>query len=651
MVTSVPESRSDLALCVQLVARWAELIGVLPLYPEGSVRVSGALGRLRSALSAVAGERPLCLRFDGDTLLVADTVLQVKPASKLHWVKERFESSLLAGVCVAGDVAEASLAAFSRRLVENHVRRARPGDDLRSLWPDPIPGLDLEPRRFEGGFDGGLRGLGGGPGRVAGPGADAEPRGALALAPVAPAEGPSTIGRRLVADPAVRRALDELRGSPPGGAPSGEGATSLAALDLLESIVALLPAEAVGDPERATALTLAAIERLASARAAPPAELERHAGRVGYGLFGRADGPGEPPPAPLPRTRRAPGEARLRATPDGPLEAPQDEELLAFERELAALEGGPVPFARAAVDSPSEQLGVYLHELASVADPAELPGLEPGLARLLEQPGEAELAVLRQVLCDAGPLGERGRERVVAALRRRGDTRWIRACGALDAAWAVREFPREFLEFADALPLDEPAGAALLREVCESVGAAAIDAAAPALRGDRRLLAEPFARAVLADRSGALLPLARLVLESGGEAFKEPFLGALGALELDPADRSILALVRRPAWLSVEYLLLVANGSAGTKLDYQRQAVLCRFLRATDDDPALERERVAAVELLAGMPSVQVLRQLKRLVAERRMGGVLPRHPRALREAARAAVKGFVDGPLEWNDV
>jgi hypothetical protein len=309
-----------------------------------------------------------------------------------------------------------------------------------------------------------------------------------------------------------------------------------------------------------------------------------------------------------------------------------------------------VEASRELVDRTSEQLGVYLHTFAAVSEPRDFPGLEHGLARLLAKPQAEDLAVLRQFLSGSGPLAERGRDRIVAELRRRGDARWIRACGALEGAWVVREFPCEFFDFVERLDLTRPEQAEELLDLCARIGSERLAEGVEALGRDRRLLAPSFTSWVFADRSGTLLPFAWRVLATGGESYKESFLAALDPARLDPFDRELLEVVRRPAWLSTEYLLLVTGASQSTQLGYQRQAVLCRYLRASDGERAAVEERVRAVRLLRELPSVQVLRQLKRLVSERRLG-LLPTHPKALRQAAREVIRYFEHSPLEWNDV
>jgi len=304
--------------------------------------------------------------------------------------------------------------------------------------------------------------------------------------------------------------------------------------------------------------------------------------------------------------------------------------------------------AAAEVDLGSEQLGTYLHELTTVEDRRELPGLGRGLARLLREPGPERLSVLRTFLT-AGGDGQ-GRQRVQDYLRRQGAGHLVAASGALDVEWARREFPEFFFDFVATLDLDAQEDRETLHGLCRALGPERIEGGEKLLGRDPRLRQEPFVRCVFASTSRVLLPFARLIASLGGEGYKvrlADHLREAASLEL---DRELIDVVRRGEWLSSEYLSLVAKGEACERLTYQRQAILCRFLRETDGDGDCLERRIRAVRLLASFPSVAVMRVLERLLKERRL---LFRHaaPPELRAAARDTLLAFERPQPEPDDV
>ena len=103
----------------------------------------------------------------------------------------------------------------------------------------------------------------------------------------------------------------------------------------------------------------------------------------------------------------------------------------------------------------------------------------------------------------------------------------------------------------------------------------------------------------------------------------------------------LVTLVERPEWLSGQYLLLALRGQEGAKLDYQRQAILRRFLKETEGDTDALSLRIRGVRMLAHFPTVAALRYLERIVSERRLFRF--KEPLELRQAAQSVLDGFAE--------
>ena len=679
---SSPQSSDALAAAVQLTSRWAELIGVVALYPDTNRRVQDALSAYRKSLEILAGGMPLPFVFAGEALRVGSAHVVVQHGTKVAWLKERFDHAALAGIRLSEEVDDASLVAFSRRLLEIFARRGRFGSFLE-IWPERWDGLDFLERRFDGSF-----------GEAPRPEAHMPQRGWIEspktleidldeslFAPVLPSEKQESeeedtftlelepgelttkkeeaeslfaLGEELEQDDELTEAFlnvrDQIDAGPTEDCASGS--------EVLEWIAKWMPSDVAKDAERALAVTRSTLEQLAGGVSQDHRGLLELAEDVGQGFFANfrpemvrevseAVGEESGVPSPAPDKERKPDkETRRESRPE---DSGMSEEEFQLAEALEELGDATVSMTAEEVDAVAEQLAVFLHMLGTLEQPEEAPALERGLLQLLEAPDAVRLDVLWQFLQDLDPARQAGRERLLEVLRAKGRTHLLQRCGALNAVWVVREYPHEFLQFVEGLDLSSDAGTEELTEICERIGLERIEAGMGALEADPRLAESAFARTVLRSKNPVLQVFVPLLLGRDSAISKTDTIGMLLEGVGGAFDRELVALVRRPDWLSSDYLLLAVRGEEGRRLDYQRQATLTRFLRATQDEAGELDNRIRAVELLGGFPTVAVLRALERIVQERRL--LRYREPARLRSAAQAVLRSFPTGMEDGSDV
>ncbi len=132
---------------------WADLTRSLTLYPETNSRVLRSLASFLEELRASIDPQTkrVELGFSGRVVWVDETPHDVRPESNLAWLKERLDRADLSGALFAENVDEASLLAFTKRLLELYTRRDM-GLGFEALWPQAYAGMALLERRFEGAF-------------------------------------------------------------------------------------------------------------------------------------------------------------------------------------------------------------------------------------------------------------------------------------------------------------------------------------------------------------------------------------------------------------------------------------------------------------------------------------------------------------------
>jgi hypothetical protein len=621
---------------------WADLARVLTLYPATNSRVQRSLAAFLAALRGTfdPASRRIELAFSARKLWVGDASFALKPGSNLVWLKERLDRADISGASFSADVDEAALLAFTQKLLDLFARR-----DLErgfaELWNEPLRGIVPLEHRFEGAFS------------------DREGED-----PDGEADRPNIAGRSrhkeeslrnaLTMDPRVRAKIEEVRASLEASATQE---SELGQIDLVQEVVGLLPAEGLHDYETAVELSLSMMEAVLGGR--------------GQGRVAKGPRPEDSPGLrdlllTVGRSHFASLAAEVRAPRAEPEKADEesipsflsaandrapilDEDaaitddlqalLVEIERECPVAHG---PIRSEDCEDPVEELGVFLHFLAESDDPSRFPALRAGLERLLQASGEPGLELLRSYLLttDRAAAGERAPARRVATwLRRNKLHRFLRSCGVLDERWVSREFPVDFLEYLETLDLASQGDREELDRVCRAIGTRRFGIAANLLDGAEAFLASPLATQLFALHLVSLAPLVRQIYERDKRRLKADFARYLRATLAKGIDQTIFELVEDGSCLSSGYLSALVDQDAGRLAEARLQAVRA-FLAASAGDAQRMPQFVRAVKLLANFDSPANRVFLGRLVEERR-NLVFYRHPREVREAARAVLHSY----------
>jgi len=148
---------------LQLVVRWAEFTRALAIYPETNKRVRTCLRGMRAALAEVRKqakgrqdfdpERGLSVLFRSAGMVLGGVEQPIPSASPIAWLQKRIHHAGLAGVEFLYEVTEEGIAAFTRQLLANYLRKD-PSLTSETLWPELYDALVLIDRRFDGTFGG-----------------------------------------------------------------------------------------------------------------------------------------------------------------------------------------------------------------------------------------------------------------------------------------------------------------------------------------------------------------------------------------------------------------------------------------------------------------------------------------------------------------
>jgi hypothetical protein len=601
------------------------------------------------------------LGFSPRRVWIGDASFPLKPGSNLAWLQERLDRADLSGVSFSGDADEASVVAFTQHLLDLFTRRNLELD-FTTLWKDSYRGITPLERRFEGAFS-----------------EHGEPEQAPGH------QRPSTAGRArhkekslhnaLTLDPRVRSKVEEVQA---GIRARAAHESEIVHVDLLDEIVCLLPAEGLHDYERAVDLCLgmlsAVVQALSNAGALPArGEHERYlrklllsVARSHFSSFapelrgGRSGGEGVREPAAVfapPASSR--GDANGAAVADGArpqlhpeghdrnaaldADAAISDDLGALLQEIELLCPAPTGQLRGAdCEDPLEELGAFLHFISLHDDTTRFPGLRNGLKQLLDEATEAGLDVLRAYFATAPGAEAAGRlpaRRVATWLRRNGLRRVVRTSGVLDEAWAVREFPEDFLDYLQTLDLANAKDRTELDRVCAAIGPRRFGVAADLLSEAQEFLAGPLPGRLFGLAFVSLAPFLRQVYEHDKRRYRGDFARYLGATLATGIDQAILGLVGDGPGLLTPYLNALADQDT-QRLPEQRLLVVRAYLALVEGDPASEVHFLRAVKLLANFDAPATRLYLKRLIGERKMV-LFKRHPRAVREAARDVLGSF----------
>lgn len=655
---------------VHLAETWGDFTKALAIYPETNNRVRVTLEAFRSTLEEAHARAPesrdqgLSVLFEESNLRVGSRPFEVARRPALVWLRARLDQAGLSGVSFAASVDDASLIAFSQRLLSNFLRKdSRPV--FEEMWPETYPGISLLDRRFIGTFgraagagqqgaaQAGDAGGGSAAGTVGGPGRGGGGRNGRAAPASAPAGGlPLQSGAFLAGvlqEDCVAERMDHLRKLMQ--AAGYEPASSdLTGSDIVRQVVEGLSAEAVRDRPTLVNSLSKVLDHLIrrSEDAQPDADqaaqdkyvelLEKvsltHFAREGADLdrLKPSHGAGSSPTS---------GKGRSRDAQIG-----DDVDTLVAELQTLPRTLG-VDIDRDGLVSAPELLAALLHYLVSLERPSDLPALTWLLTGALERPGPEELDVLRRHL-DAAKHEETGSARGASALIRflakTGKGQLLRLCGLLDPDRIVASFPEHFGVYLTALDTRSRDDMTELNSVCERIGHTRVLDAAGALRADLELLDERTAEALLARPDAARLPLARLLLSIRSKPGVGQCANFLRGLDLPDPGAFLLYQLKDTHFLTADYLLSLMDehlGRASVREVGETVAeVLCRHIRGTRDSDPLARERLDSIRSLARFPA-QAGREMLQELQERKWAGLIAREPRAVRRLARSISKHY----------
>ncbi|MHC5011508.1 MAG: hypothetical protein ACYTG6_11245, partial [Planctomycetota bacterium] len=249
--------------------------------------------------------------------------------------------------------------------------------------------------------------------------------------------------------------------------------------DLLDRLVALLPAEARENPEQVMELARTVLDTLESrlreddggralAALSENGALNKHMYAIARSMFGRR-GPSlrsllEDPAEQTPRKQGHKGDEKVADDVDA---------LLADVMELPKTDDPKLLLLDA--ESSAEQVGVYLHYLTHVESPESVPGLRGGLARLLRTARSEDVDVLMEFFEAFEYRADRPRhapatDPIRAFLRKDGLGRLVRDRAWLAMERVVESFPLDFELFLDALDPSRPEDLDALDIACDAIG-------------------------------------------------------------------------------------------------------------------------------------------------------------------------------------
>jgi hypothetical protein len=602
-------------LRLRLVDGLAQFAKALSIYPASNSRVVTNLEAFLQTFGQVQAEgkpRPVRILFGGQHLRVDGEEHDVAHSPQVGWLRDRCEQTGLAGIELAPGLQRNSVVAFCRLLLENFAAH-RDETDFDAVWGSaPADLLPIE-RRFDGDFTGlvsdlDLDGTSGSPNHLA-----------SALA------GEQSIQEQLLA---LQMVLDPDQAGPK------------LSMDLLDHVTRLLPADVMTDLPRVVSMTNRVLDvlihrlELQQQPQAPEAErgpegsagprpqrphgdqreIERMLTLVARGLFSRSD-------AELPRRlERTPAEMRARSGHREDADIADDLESLA--REFRALpDFAPEMALFRAEETHAEQIGVFLHYL--LQDDGELRhDLLRGHILALLSSGAASV---REVLDEYVDLlrSPQGRQsihtgRLLEVLRTARLGGVLRTRAIVTAESVLESFPDDFGLYLDALDLAREDDLAELAEVCRTLGDDLITGNGPRLVREQELLKHGRAEAVLHSAHPELAALALVVLQHGGERYRQLVVDYLRALELADPEACLLTVADGLEYFPREYLaaLMDRSGAADRrkteKLHHWVSMMLCRYVRNAEND---EARRTYAIRLLADFwqdEAAELLRGLAR---------------------------------------
>jgi hypothetical protein len=589
---------------------WAEFTKALSIYPESNVRVRTLLESLLATLAQARSQGaggPVSVLFRGGKVEANGEASEIDGRSNLAWLRARLDRAALSGAAFAENVDEAALIAFTKHLLGlylNQVAHPRPQD----LWPETFPGIDLIDLRFEGGFGG----SGGGDGSGAGGGGT----------------GIEDVVGLLMADGAIAGRLAELSLQP---AQSDDPDEQVSARQLLERIVAGMPAEALDSREALVKATADVLESLRAqdgegGTAAPAALGEARLGALLQSVSRSHFARGGPD---LSRWAREQAKTEGDAQPargagrsgDEGIDGSLDELLAEVERLPRRL---AVKLDPASGEGRAEQLATCLHYLMNMEGLTRPTGLVATLDALLANAGEEEIHVLRECILKEREDQGQGKRKLDANpllryLRGTGHVQLLKRCGLLTPDWVVETFPTYFTAYIEAI---NPTDASARREfvgLCERLGAERMLAARDELSVEGGTVTHEVVESLLRGSSPALLPFARLLLTWYGKPSVPAVAKYLRRLDLPEQDVFLLYFLPDAGALTAEYLQSVIDAQLGigsqAVITECVSRVLCAYIERMKRVAPLAEHRIECIRQLTNFrsdESAQLLRELTR---------------------------------------
>lgn len=623
---------------VRLTQRWAEAARAQSIYPAGHHRTAAALEAWRQALDEAralpeGAPAPLRMVFAHGALLAQGVEFRVEGDGGLDWLRERLDHGGLAGLEVLPGADEAGLELLNARLLQVFTDR-RERRDPATLWAGEWPSLRLLDRRFEGLFDG--------------DGADARRTqrtwGGTSDA-LSSATERQTVSRALLKDPGIVARLTAIHARLT--AASGPGTDE--SERVVERLAELLPALAQrseADMCSIAAGLLEALEDRIEQRPSPEAlegflddpALGRRAAFLSAALF-RRDVSDEAAQAVRSQTAAGPGgHAGDERYSDDPT---------SFVEALEALPATPAThWAAEPLEVRGEQVGVLLHLALHHPDAARLAGLEPTLARTLENPEGDALAALRRTLEAAaqradGQGASQPLERIFGLLRRLDRMPLLRRCGWLVPERIVETFPRDFGEWLRGLDLSGAADRAELLDVMRRLAPAKVLAAGDVLSRVEALGAQGVAEGLLAIPSPALAPLAQILFERRPGETRDLVAGWMRRLQLTGPVAAALHVLDESAPLPDGMLAALLAQLLGldppATVGAHVAKSLAQFVRASTGREDRRARRIQALRLLGAYDHPEA-RQVLQHVAYGRRWWIVPLEDPVMRRAASAAL-------------
>ena len=623
---------------LRLANAWADFTKALSIYPETNTRVKAQLDELVGMIAAELAsrgpghdpERGITILFHDTTVHVDKDSYESPDGSSLPWLRERLTHAGLAGIEFMPDLGPDALVAFTKRLLANFLRKES-GLTHDDLWPETFDALVLIDLRFEGTF-GGLA-------------AEGPYRGGHRGTAVRGAETNHFL-RGLLAHPKVTRRVTML-----GDQTQRDDEETVSAADLLKRILDDVPAEALKSRDALITAVCNVMDNLQEPSTPTMGVRSDGSGEAGSGEFasllydvsrrhfGRK-GPG------LERLRPDTSQA-VEQTPGGGRkrdDAIQDD-VHALVDEVASLPSElAYEFGAGEAESPAEQLATMLHYLTQLERPHKLPGLYPALARLVQNPGRAELDVLRDHLLTPGvtpEATERAHAAIVQFLLASGHPHLLRQSGVLTPEFVLADPAARLPLMVAGINMDHDAERAELDEVCRTLGTTILESE-DTMRAALADLPRDQAANVLHRPSSSRLPLVRALLAAHPERLVPETTAFLRSLDLPQDEAFVLFQLHDPAHITRTYLLALIDLHLGrTNIDVVHSAVvelLCRHIRATHSPMPEHPERLESIRSLARYPSANGWVLLKEL-QKTAFGPFGGSEPPAVRKLAKSIAK------------